>query len=114
MAHFYIVMVMTFYMHYKCSLVSQAKMVSDDGTKSESEFQDILTRTCFTLNVKCHKCIKAWTSKNASTPHNIVAIDIEKCKFELAPDIWKAISVLTQPLSQKAITRAITNNIGTQ
>ena len=56
-------------------------------------------------------CIQTMLRRDAIHPQNIEDTDIEKCISELDPDIWKAICLLTQPLSPKAIKKAKTSHV---
>ena len=47
--------------------------------------------------------------EDAANPHQIENIDVDKFITELDPDIWKAICIITQPLSPRAVQSA--NNV---
>ena len=47
--------------------------------------------------------------EDAANPHQIENIDVDKFITELDPDIWKAICLITQPLSPRAVKSA--NNV---
>ena len=44
--------------------------------------------------------------EDAANPHQIENIDDDKFITELDPDIWKAICLITQPLSHRAVKSA--------
>ena len=90
---------------------SRAQVTNTDDTSTDNYFKDSLTRTCLALNAKFHVCIKKSLKQDAINPQNIEDIDIEQCIREFDPDIWKAICLLTQPLSPKAIKRANKSHI---
>ena len=71
-------------------------------TTKEQQFQQNMSQTCLSLNTKFHECIKSLLKRDASSPHRIEDIDIDSFINDLDPDIWKAICLLTQPLSSKA------------
>ena len=79
---------------------------NSDGASTQDEFQNSLTRTCLALNAKLNAHIKKCLKQHYTIPQNIEDIDIEQCIRELDPDIWKAICLLTQPISPEAIKRA--------
>lgn len=60
-----------------------------------------MSEICLSLNTKFHACIKAMIGKDASSPHMLEDFNIESFKANLDPDIWKAICLLTQPLTKK-------------
>ena len=68
-----------------------------------SDFQQALTKSCLTVNSKIHACIDRLVQQDINEPLNIEEIDIDEFLNGLDPDIWKAVSLLTQPLSARAI-----------
>ena len=85
---------------------SRVQSANTDDTGTDNDFQNNLTKVCLALNDKLHVCIHKLLRKDAVHPQNIEDIDIDKFISELDPDIWKAICLLTQPLSPKAIKKA--------
>lgn len=75
-----------------------------DPHSTDQKFQCNLSDTCLSLNTKLHACIKKLMEQDASSPHRIEDIDIDTFIQDLDPDIWKAICLLTQPISTKATT----------
>ena len=72
-------------------------------------FQTTLSEACLALNAKCHASIERMIKEDAANPHQIENIDVDKFITELDPDIWKAICLITQPLSPRAVKSA--NNV---
>ena len=50
-------------------------------------------------------------NEDAVHPHSIEKVDIDKFIDELDPDIWKAVCLLTQPLSSRAIKNADNSHV---
>ena len=73
------------------------------------DFQTTLSEACLALNAKCHASIERMIKEDAANPHQIENIDVDKFITELDPDIWKAICLITQPLSHQAVKSA--NNV---
>ena len=73
------------------------------------DFQTTLSEACLALNAKCHASIERMIKEDAANPHQIENIDVDKFITELDPDIWKAICLITQPLSHRAVKSA--NNV---
>ena len=71
------------------------------GQARNHDSTDHLSEVCLNLNKKCHASIKEMVQQDAVAPHNIESIDINKLISELDPDIWRAITLLTKPLSKK-------------
>ena len=67
-----------------------------------SDFQQALTKSCLTVNSKIHSCIDRLVQQDINEPLNKEEIDIDEFLNGLDPDIWKAVSLLTQPLSARA------------
>ena len=82
--------------------LGQVRTHKSPTTSPEEEFQTKLSDTCLSLNAKCHACIKNMIEKDASCPQMIEDIDIESFIDNLDPDIWKAVCLLTQPITSKA------------
>ena len=93
------------------SLGQSRTQVGTSNDSKESDFQNNLTKTCLSLNAKCHACIQKLVRQDATCPHNIEDFDVEKFISELDPDIWKAVCLLTQPLSPRAIKNDSNSNI---
>lgn len=70
-----------------------------------------LTEACLTLNSKFHACVNKMVKEDVTRPHSIEDFDIEKIISEIDPDIWKAVCLLTQPLSSRAIKSADSSHI---
>ena len=68
----------------------------------KSDFQQTLSKTCITLNAKCHASIKSMIAKDASSPHQIEHVDIDEFIDQLDPDLWEAVCMLTQPSTKAA------------
>ena len=75
------------------------------------DFQATLSEACLALNAKCHVNIKRMIKEDEANPHQIEIIDVDKFITELDPDIWKAICLITQPLSPRAIKSANDMNV---
>ena len=105
------------HMAYKCSLKSCGTVLYWYGgdlmhalnvalgqarnlKKSAADAEDDV---CLSLNGKVHTCIKKLIEQDKSNPHDIQDINLDKFIQGLEPDVWKAICLLTQPLSSKAI-----------
>ena len=86
--------------------LGQAKIQSvshkEKEQKEEEKFNTALTETCLKLNAKCHASIKTLIKKNSLNPHLIENVNLEHFVQEIDPDIWKALCILTQPLSSKS------------
>ncbi|XP_064384664.1 uncharacterized protein LOC135333611 [Halichondria panicea] len=103
------------HMAYKCSVMRIGTILYRHGGDifyalsvalghcRRHETKDKLSEVCLTLNEKCHKSINELIEQDSGQPHNIESIDINKFINKLDPDIWRAISLLTKPLSKKAI-----------
>ena len=85
---------------------SRAQTSTCNNTGPDEDFQHDLTKVCLALNAKSHESIKKMLRQDAIIPQNIEDIDIEKCISELDQDVWRAICLLTQPLSSKAAKKA--------
>ena len=68
-----------------------------------NDFQQTLSEICLKLNSKIHSSIDTMLKEDTVQPHSIEDIDIDKVIDNLDPDLWKAICLLTQPLSARAI-----------
>ena len=79
--------------------------------EQDSDFQTTLSEVCLTLNSKIHACAETMVREDASTPHKIEEVYIDKFISDLDPDVWKAVCLLTQPLSSPAIKSANTVNV---
>lgn len=111
------------HMAYKCSIMRIGTVIyryGGDifhalsvslGQARNHDSKDKLSEVCLELNSKCQATIKDMIQQDALTPHNI---DIEKFISKLDPDIWKAISLLTKPSSEKAAKKRIPKTQYTQ
>ena len=54
---------------------------------------------------KIHACIDCILKQDTEEPLNIEEIDIDKFFVDLDPDIWKALCLLTQPLSSHDLAK---------
>ena len=72
------------------------------GQARNRDTSDQLSQICLSLNAKCHTTIKDLIQQDSLAPHNIESTDINRFISDLDPDIWRAISLLTKPLSKKA------------
>jgi len=70
---------------------------------NSDDFQSTLSETCLAFNAKCHACIERLVKEDAANPHKIENMDIDKFINEVDPDISKAVCLLTQPRSSRAI-----------
>ena len=70
---------------------------------TDADHADQLSDTCLSLNSKFHTCIKKLIQQDKSNPHKIEDVNLDEFIQGLDPDVWKAICLLTQPLSSKAI-----------
>ena len=71
----------------------------------KDDFQKNLSEICLTLNAKCHTHIKKIVEQDARSPHLIEAFEIEKFIDSIDSDLWKAVCLLTQPLSLRAVKK---------
>ena len=78
--------------------------LKSDPSEQHDQFQKHLHEVCVTLNAKCHVATKKLVNENLGFQHLIEKVDIGKCIDDLDPDLWKAICLITQPLSSKALT----------
>ena len=91
--------------------LGQARLLRHKSEKTPSVNADniddtVLTEACLSLNSKFHTCINKMVKEDVNCPHSIEDFDIENLISELDPDIWKAVCLLTQPLSSRAIKNA--------
>ena len=73
-----------------------------NACSTEEQFQKNLSETCHILNIKFHDNIKRLIQEDATSPHGIENLNIDTFIKDLDPDIWKAVCMLTEPLSFKA------------
>ena len=90
-------------LHQKSETIPTASVNGIDHTT--------LTEACLTLNSKFHACVNKMVKEDVTCPHSIEEFDIEKLISELDPDIWKAVCLLTQPLSSRAIKSADSSHV---
>ena len=76
-----------------------------DQLPFQDDFQKNLSEICLTLNAKCHAHIKKIVEQDARSPHLIEAFEIEKFIDSIDSDLWKAVCLLTQPLSLRAVKK---------
>ena len=86
------------------SRTKSSSELKSDFTDQHVQFQKYLHEVCVTLNAKCHTITKKLVNENLETRHSIENIDIGNCIDNLDPDLWKAICLITQPLSSKALS----------
>ena len=107
------------HMAYKCSVMRIGAVLSRYGgdifhalsvalgqSRSQLDSSDQLFQVCLTLNAKCQTTIKDLIQKDSLAPHSIESTDINKFINDLDPDIWRAVSLLTKPLSKKVSKNA--------
>ena len=90
-------------LHQKSDTIPTANINSIDHST--------LTEACLTLNSKLHACVNNMVNEDVTCPHRIEEFDIEKLISELDPDIWKAVCLLTQPVSSRAIKSADSSHV---
>jgi len=66
-----------------------------------SDLQQTLSECCLVLNSKIHTCIDSMINQDVVKPHSIEDVNIDEFVDNLDPDVWKAICLLTQPLTIK-------------
>ena len=82
--------------------LSVALSNADTSSVPTTSNKETMAEVCQTLNRKCHTQINKLIQEDTMSPHCIENIDLNKFIEELDPDIWKAVSMLTQPSSTKA------------
>ena len=81
------------------------------GKNDSNDFQTTLSETCLALNAECHACIEKTVKEDVANPHRIENIDVDKFINDLDPDVWKAVCLITQPLSSRAKNSTDNSNI---
>ena len=76
------------------------QMCSGDVQSTEDNVPCNLSEMCISLNNKFHACIKRMLEQDECTVHRLEDINIDSFIQDL--DVWKAICLLTQPLSSNA------------
>ena len=66
-----------------------------------SHFETKLTEVCNNLTAKCHAATQQMI-ENQGNPDEIETLDFEKLIKNLDPDLWKAMCLITKPVSLKA------------
>ena len=73
-----------------------------DQLPFQDDFQKNLSEN---FHAKCHAHIKKIVEQDARSPHLIEAFEIEKFTDIIDSDLWKAVCLLTQPLSLRAVKK---------
>ena len=80
-----------------------ACVTNDQGSSMISTTKDILQE----LNVRVHSQIKYWLQKDAHSPIDHSETNIQKLIQEMDPQLWEAISLLTQSTSERRGTSKV-------